>query len=163
MTSFETAFNWMMNSEDPKRLYAVEPDDPAGSHSIAGINSHAYWNEYLEIAALPQNERPAAVKNFYLTHFWNRWYAALTSDDLAKRVFDEAVNAGPETAVKLLQRALALKDDGMWGPLTVNGANEEPNIVVTFRVAREMHYREIVAKDPSKKRFLAGWLARARK
>ena len=101
------------------------------------------------------------MANFYQTEFWNEWYSQLTDDELAKRVLDMAVNGGPATAVKLLQRALAIKDDGLWGPNTVREANSEPNVVAMFTAARVAKYQAIAAANPANAHYLPQWLARA--
>ena len=163
MASFDVALNWTLDFEDPRREYAIVPDAPAGAHAIAGVNSVEQPEAYAIIAALPQAQRALSVETFYRHQFWNPWLAQLTSDDLAKRVFDAAVNMGGGTAVKLLKQSLALHADGLWTPLTIWEANAEPNAVEGFKQARAAHYRTIVAAQPQDAKYLAGWLARAMK
>jgi hypothetical protein len=168
MASFDIAFDWTMQWEDPHRTYKEAPDAaPAGfigkCFSIAGINSGAFPLDYRYIVSLPTEERAVPVKAFYRSHFWNQWLEQLQEDELAKRVYDMGVNAGLGTAVKLLQNCLAIHADGVLGPLTVKEANEHgPGLVDTYKAAREQHYREIVEKHPSNAQYLDGWLARAR-
>jgi lysozyme family protein len=177
MASFEIAYEWMMDNEDAGRKYALVPDDPPGAHAISGINSAAFPNDFEMIAAKPQAERGQWVKLFYHVRFWSptpscpTWYAQLLSDEVAKRVFDAAVNMGEGTAVKLLQTAIeaaagiSIGVDGEWGPATLHGANNcNPDMLsAAFRRARVAHYREIVLKNPAKGKFLDNWLARAGK
>jgi len=168
MADFDVAFNWMMDAEDRSRKYAVVPDYPPGSHAISGINSSSFPGAYQAIAALPQSTRGPAIENFYRTSFWNQWFSQLTSDELAKRVFDMAVNGGPGTAVKLLQEAIGdcgqtVSIDGKWGPNTVAAANActESEIVLAFKAARAQRYRDIVERNPAESGFLDAWLTRA--
>lgn len=154
MADFEICCSWMLDNEDPARAYAIVSDDPPGAHAISGINSAKFPQEYAAIAALPQNERGPAVEQFYQTHFWNKWIEQLIDNELAKRELDASVNMGEGTAVKCLQNALAIKADGAWGPITVSEANSEPNIVITFKAARLLHYKDIVAKNPSLAHYL---------
>jgi lysozyme family protein len=162
----------MLSNEDPAHAYAVVPDAPPGAHAISGINSAAFPSQFEAIEALQQNQRGPAVQNFYQTQFWNKWFAQLVSDEVAKRVFDASVNMGPGTAVNLLQQAVndsspatVLNEDGQWGPKTVGAANAcDPVALVTaFKGARAFHYECIVKANPADEKYLAGWLARAEK
>jgi lysozyme family protein len=175
MSSFDVAFQFLMDNEDAARAYAVVPDAPPGAHAISGINSAAFPGEFEAIAALAQNERALAVEQFYERNFWNQWYAQLTSDEVAKRVFDAAVNAGSVAAVKCLQEAVnfdceyhmcphaQILVDGCWGPVTVEAANncDPVDLVSAFQQARVAHYKAIVAANPADAVYLAAWAARA--
>lgn len=161
MASFGIALQWTLDFEDPQRKYAVEPD--VGGYAVAGVNSHVFPQDYVEIAAAPVDARPALVATFYRTHFWNKWLEQLTGDELAKRVFDAGVNMGTGTAVKLLQAALQCPVDGTWGPLTMQAANTRPEAVEAFKTYRCEHYRFIAEHDATKQKYLVGWLSRAGK
>lgn len=168
MANFDVCFNWMMDNEDRRRSYQTVPDYPPGSSAISGINSHAYPNQFASILAIPQNQRGPAVQEFYQVNFWNQWFGQLSYDDVAKRVFDAAVNMGPATAVKLLQIAVGFNTsdvDGAWGPHTVSAANvmSSPALVNAFQSARTEHYRQIVDRNPSEGIYLPAWIARAEK
>jgi len=110
------------------------------------------------------------VQAFYQAHFWNGWFAQLNADELAKRVFDFAVNGGSGTAVKTLQQAMnalgsRLTVDGGWGPNTISAANSaDPNAAVqAFIAARVAHYQAIVTANQADAKYLSDWLARARR
>ena len=164
MALFSTALAWTLdNWEDPTHEYKIEPDAPPGAFAIAGVNSVENAVAYHLIAAAEQDERAPLVAHFYENTFWNKWFEQLTSDDLAKRVFDAAVNMGGGTAVRLLKQSLAIHADGVWTPLTVSEANAEPNAVEGFKHTRAAHYRAIVAAQPQDAKYLAGWTARAMK
>jgi lysozyme family protein len=152
---------------------AQAPDAaPAGCvgpcYAITGINSGAWPQDFAAIAALPQDQRMSAVHDFYQAHFWNNWYDQLATDDVAKRVFDFAVNGGSGTSVKTLQRAInavggSVATDGGWGPSTVGAANATDQAALTqaFIAQRAAHYQAIVAANPADQKYLNGWLARA--
>ena len=171
MASYEIAFEWLMTSEDPLQAHKAVPDAPPGAFAISGINSHAFPVQFQRIAALPQDSRAAAVRDFYQAMFWSNWLAQLESDDIAKRVFDAAVNMGPETAVELLQTAIETVSgitggvDGQWGPVTLQRANGcNPDLLAAaFRLARCAHYSAIVKAKPALARYLSSWLVRANK
>jgi len=178
MANWQVAFDWMMDNEDAARACATVRDAcPEGitgpCFAISGINSGAWPDQYTAIAALDDpDDREILVKEFYEDHFWNPWYSQLTSDDVAKRVFDAAVNMGEETAVKLLQQAVnsfhvgnPLTVDGGWGPNTLTAVNavNPATLVAAFKNARCAHYEAIVAANPAKAKFLNQWIARAEK
>jgi lysozyme family protein len=173
MADFDVAFQWAMQFEDPLMACEQVPDAaPAGvpgpCYAISGVNSGAWPAQFASIAAVPQNQRAAAVAAFYQAEFWNTWFTQLVSDDLAKRVFDFSVNAGSATAVKTLQQAVnasggSLAVDGGWGPLTLGAANaaDAATLVAAFIQARVAHYEALAAADPADVVYLRGWLARA--
>jgi hypothetical protein len=181
MANFATALAWTLdNWEDPTHEYKITPDAPPGAFAIAGVNSVENPVAYNLIAAAEQDERAPLVANFYQNVFWNQWLEQLTSDDLAKRVFDAAVNMGSGTAVKLLQDAVNtiilpldgaksfVVDDGQWGPQTLHGVRlccdpSDSPLVRAFQNARADHYRAIVAAQPQDAKYLTGWLTRALK
>lgn len=169
MANFTTAYEFMMDNEDPEREYREVPD--VGGQAISGINSAAFPEDFAAIAATPQAQREIQVGIFYRRVFWNQWISQLVSDDLAERVFDAAVNMGSGTAVKLLQRAVntlqteQIATDGTWGPATVAAANTPHSdlVVVAFIQQRKRHYQAIVAMKPELSKYLVAWLARAGK
>ena len=172
MADFLISYEWMLNNEDTAHSYAVVPDAPPGAHAISGINSSSFPSQFEAIQAIPQNQRGPAVQNFYQTQFWNQWFQQLTSDEVAKRVYDASVNMGGGTAVYLLQQAVndsspatVLNEDGLWGPKTVGASNacDPVALVAALKSARVFHYECIVKANPSDQEYLADWVARAEK
>ena len=177
MADWNIAYNWMMDNEDAARACAQVPDACPGGvagpcFAISGINSGAWPVEFAAIAAEDQASREPLVQQFYENHFWNGWYAQLNSDELCKRVFDFAVNAGSGASVRCLQQAVnsfTLSDplavDGGWGPKTVAATNmcNQATLVAAFQQQRVAYYQAIVAASPGKAIYLNAWIARARK
>jgi hypothetical protein len=88
---------------------------------------------------------------------------------LQAHVFDIAVNSGPKTGIKLLQRALnrlgaGIKEDGVLGPVTKAAAAAYPasDINRTLVEVRLRFYDDIVAADPRQGAFINGWRKRAK-
>ena len=83
--------------------------------------------------------------------------------ELKTQIIDNAVLSGPVNAVKDLQRALKVRQDGLLGPNTlrridsVGGATVRQRLVVT----RTLRLAKIAAKDSSQNVFLVGWLKRS--
>lgn len=91
---------------------------------------------------------------------WLRW-----------AVVDAAVNHGPRAAKKLVQRALGVKDDGDWGPLTRQALFQANQRKLAVRVCtmRQRLYAAIVASNladedrdgiPDNVEFIKGWTDR---
>lgn len=111
---FQTAFDRLIGHEggysnrDPK-------DDPGGETNW-GISKRSY--PHLNIKALTRED----AKAIYLRDFWQRIHADQLYGSVAYQTFDFAVNSGIETAIRKLQAALGVADDGHWGPITAAAA-----------------------------------------
>lgn len=95
--------------------YTDGRDDPGGEANW-GISKRAYPSA--NIRDLTRDD----AKALYRQDFWNRIHADELYDGVAFQVFDFAVNSGIETAVRKLQAALGVADDGYWGPVTIAAA-----------------------------------------
>lgn len=174
VSQFSIAFAFLMTNEDPLMACEIKPDAPGkwdntvsprvwnGAHVISGINSAAFPTQFAAIAAVPQEERLPEVMSFYQTIFWNKWYSEIVSDEVAKRVFDSAVNQGPATGVKIVQNAVnslggaQIESDGGWGPVTVAAVNNQNSamLVNAFKAQRLAKYQETVDKNPALAHYL---------
>lgn len=110
---FQTVFDRVIGHE---RGYVNDPADPGGETQW-GISKRAY--PHLDIKTLTREH----AKDIYRTDFWQRVHADTLPDGVAFQLFDFAVNSGIETAVRYLQRALGVADDGHWGPRSQKAAN----------------------------------------
>jgi len=144
--------------------FVDDPDDPGGRTKY-GISQRAYPDE--DIACLTE---PRALE-IYLNDYW----LPLLLDDIedqptANYIFDMAVNHGRRRAVRIAQQAAnvlgaGLEADGRMGPLTldaINDVNLEQYLEELFHV-RVDFYEDIVRRRPSSRKFLRGWLRRARR
>lgn len=84
------------------------------------------------------------------------------------QVFDIAVNSGPRTSIRLLQRALnrcgaGVKEDGVLGPATRAAAASYSGADINCELVgvRLRFYDDIVAGDPRQRAFIDGWRKRA--
>lgn len=112
-------------------------------------------------------EHAAAI---YRSQWWDRYqYHLLTSQRLATKLLDTAVNVGAYQAHKMLQRALRqrgsdLAVDGVLGPLTRRDANLAGDCAVEpLKQQQEAFYIELVDTKPRYEPFLSGWIRRARR
>lgn len=104
--NFDTAFVRLLGNEG---RYSFNPADPGGETNF-GISKRSYPDT--DIKALTVD----GAKAIYLRDFWNPIGDA---DPAIKfQVFDFAVNSGISTAIRKLQAAIRVADDGHWGPVS---------------------------------------------
>lgn len=89
---------------------------------------------------------------------------------LALILFDQAVNSGPITAIRVLQIVLnrffspekPLKVDGLLGPKTLEAVSASPKNLLCRRLMQEfqIRYVQICKSDITQLAFLEGWIRR---
>lgn len=83
-------------------------------------------------------------------------------------IFDMGYNAGPATAIKLVQSMIGVNGDGKIGPFTDRAYSEYLQDHGIEYAAREycdhriQYYERIIVKRPSNAKYRRGWQARAR-
>lgn len=137
-----------------------DPHDPGGcTHD--GIIQREY-DKYRQSGGEPLQSVYLAstdeVNDIYYTNYWLPHCPQLqTGLDLC--FFDQCVNEGPFEAIKLLQRALGITADGLWGDQTlaaVKAIANVPNIISAYSQARKNFYISL----PRYRYFGAGWIRR---
>jgi lysozyme family protein len=148
MAAFDTAFDRLIGNEGG---YVNDARDPGGETQW-GISKRAYPN--VDIRNLTRDQ----AKAIYRRDFWDRINADQLYDGVAYQVFDFAVNSGIDTAVRKLQRALGVADDGHWGPVSAAAANamSEPDQIMLLNAER-LDYMRKLSTWPT---FGAGWAGR---
>lgn len=131
--------------------YVNDPTDPGGETNF-GISKRAYPN--LNIKTLTRDQ---AVQ-IYWTDFWQLIKADAMPSVLAYQVLDFAVNSGISTALRKLQVALGVADDGHWGPVTQAAVIATQPAVLTFNFLAER--LDFMRKLSNWKSAGAGWSAR---
>ena len=112
-----------------------------------------------DLRLLRQPEARAIYATFYLH---GPGIGQIADPRLRELVLDFAVHSGPGRAVRALQQALGIEDDGDLGPETLEAlAQQDPAEVWLAVWKRRLRFLcGLVAADPSKVRFLAGWVNR---
>ncbi len=113
--TFDQVFDKLINHEGG---YVFNPHDPGGETKF-GISKRSY--PHLDIHSLTL----ADAKTIYRRDFWDRAQCDKLHPDLAFDLFDGAVNSGIGQAIRWLQRAVGVADDGVVGPLTLASINRE--------------------------------------
>lgn len=160
LSNFNDSFELLIKSEGG---YVNNPLDPGGETNL-GVTKAA-WAAYLrrpiaagEMKALTKE----VVKPFYKTQYWDKVQGDLLPKGLDYLAFDFAVNAGSGQCAKFLQRACGATEDGQIGSSTMGKlATMRPReLIDNFSEIKRRFYKDIVARKPEQKVFLAGWLRR---
>ena len=173
MADFRSAFVRTLKFEGG---YSNDPND-RGGETYRGIARKAWpsWEGWvtvdnLKYANLPLDDNrqlQVQVEDFYRKNFWNPIKGDSLPDPVASELFDCAVNCGIGTAVKFLQRAIGVSDDGVFGTntfraVTTHLLRDGPGVLVeNLKAQRRERYARIAENDPSQAKFLRGWLRRA--
>lgn len=92
-------------------------------------------------------------------NYWDRWKAdTIKSQAIANTLVDWVWGSGL-WGIKIPQRILGVKDDGVVGPKTLEALNAQNASVFLDKLylARFNFLDGIVASNPSQKRFIKGW------
>lgn len=99
--------------------FVDHPKDPGGATNFGITQRVARAHGYMgDMRDLPQS----TAISIYRTDYWAPIKADQLPDALRFHVFDAAVNSGPSQAVKWLQRAAGVAQDGIIGPRTLAAA-----------------------------------------
>jgi lysozyme family protein len=117
-----------------------------------GISAAAY--PALDIAALTLD----AAKAIYRLDYWQRISADALPADVAELAFDAAVNQGQSAAIRLLQAAAGVTQDGVLGPHTLAAlaAMKPDTLFVELWARRAVRY----ANDNQVTTYGLGWFRR---
>lgn len=100
--------------------YSNNPADPGGE-TMYGVTfrvARAYGYTG------PMRDLPwQTAMGIYAKNYWAPIKADQLPDSLRFHVFDAAVNSGPGQAVKWIQRAAGITQDGLIGPQTISAAS----------------------------------------
>jgi lysozyme family protein len=165
MSDFLQAFERMIVNEGGYKLHTVSGD--RGGMTYAGI-ARNYWPNWPGWSYLDNQDTPPAemVRGFYRSNFWTPLrLEEVESQDVARTLFDFAVNAGVGTAAKLAQIVIGTTPDGKIGPKTLAALNNyDPELFLArYALAKLARYEQIVTKNRSQGKFLLGWVRRTLK
>lgn len=139
--------------------FVDDPRDPGGATNL-GITraTLAAWRgrrvTRAEVRALKVSEAKAIYRRLY----WD----AVRGDDLPSGLdavmFDHAVNSGPRAAVVTLQKALRVKADGRFGPVTLHALKAAHIRILISEMCRRR--RSFLARLKTFRWFGRGWTRR---
>jgi len=144
--------------------YANVKDDPGGATNM-GITQNTYntWRKKKELplqtVKLLTHEEAAEI---YAVLYWIPSHADRVPWPMSVAVFDAGVNCGTLTAIKFLQRAAGVSDDGIWGPKTAEAVAALDPKAGALKVCEQriLYYDRIIQRNPKLEKFRKGWLNR---
>lgn len=147
MIDFDVAFSRLIGIEGG---YVNDPADPGGETKF-GISKRAYPD--VDIASLTIDQ----AKALYRRDFWDP--LTDTPPAIKFQVFDFAVNSGMQTAIRKLQAAVGVADDGHWGPASAAALAKmnQADVVMLYVAERLDFWRKLKNWPDSGK----GWAGRA--
>ena len=144
--------------------YSFNAADPGGETNF-GICKREY--PQVDIKSLTRDE----AVTIYFRDWWRRYRYSDLPGPIGAKLFDLAVNIGPEHAARCLQRALRacglrVDEDGLIGEKTRAAAPAANQIALMAALRSEAagYYRVLVASQREghgRSEFLNGWLNRA--
>lgn len=172
MAKFESAIPIILQHEGGAK-FTQTPGDRGGATKYGiTLATLRRWRgkrvQARDVKALTQEEAEKIYRLFY-------WEACrcdeIVNQDVATKVFDVAVNCGPERSARIVQKACSFllasatkcPIDGVIGPKTITtinvlGRTELLKGIIRFQ--RE-HYERIISRDPTQEKFRRGWMNRA--
>jgi lysozyme family protein len=129
------------------RNFSNDPHDPGGE-TMCGIIQREY-DIYRKSKGLPLQDVRHLTRDEGADIYYNSYWlpeCPKLAPGLDLCFFDEAVNAGPHAATKILQRALGISADGLWGVQTEMAVMSVQDVLATiksFTQFREAYYRAL--------------------
>ena len=127
------------------------------SQGLAGDLNHDGDVDIADVKMMTQQD----AEGFYRRCWWDKYnYGAILAQAVATKVFDMAVNLGAPRAHKIVQSVLGVVADGVLGPKTLNELNSQPSlkVILNLQNTQAQFYRDLVAANPARQKFLQGWL-----
>lgn len=150
---FDDAFDQLMVFEGGEKVTRIPGD--SGGVTKWGISSKAFPE--LDIAKLTRED----AKHIYKESYWNPCKCGMGLNPVIEYImFDTAVNMGVGTAIRMLQEAAGVIEDGVLGPFTISKSTRVDK--ERFALYRMYRYAGIVSKNPVQAKFLAGWASRVK-
>ena len=154
--NFADAFSKLIDPQH-EGAYSNLPGDPGGETmygiTIAVARSNGYQGD---MRSMPRD----TAASIYQAKYWAAAGCDAVPDVLKFDLFDMAVNQGVPSAVKALQHAVGVTEDGALGPMTIQAvlATLPVRLLFRFDAARLVHYAE--NSDTQLLAFGRGWLRR---
>jgi lysozyme family protein len=171
MASFDLAIPTILKHEGG---LVNHPNDPGGITNF-GISLRALLEKNdrqfdinkdgkLDAEDIKKMTLKAAIE-FYRKYYWHPLFDQITSQEVATKYFDMAVNMGQRQATIIVQRALnnftLVRTDGILGPITLANINSRERLLPFIQLEHGRFYVNLVNGNRKFQPFLLGWLNRA--
>lgn len=155
-TTFDLAFEALLGHEgEYLSAEAARRQGDSGGETRYGISKAAYPSE--DIAHMTRER----AKLLYRRDYWGPAGCEVVPAAIKFDLFDTAVNSGVKTAVRLLQKAAGVAEDGDLGPRTLEALQSMPpdRLRLRFSACR----RQLWANLKNWQQFGRGWTLRQAK
>ena len=147
--------------------YVDNPKDPGGATNF-GITRKtlARWRQVSPWWKLPKSQvrtiKQPEVKAIYRALYWDRCRASIIPVGLDYALFDFAVNSGASRAIRNLQAIVGVRQDGIVGPVTLNGIENFESSRGIFELIEKLTSKRLGFLRSLKtfKTFGRGWIKR---
>lgn len=135
--------------------FTLNPDDDGNwTGGREGVGELKGTNLGISAASYPSVDIKGLTRDQAIAIYHRDYWQAIRGDELPPALgiltFDMAVNGGPGAAIRLLQRALRVEDDGKLGPVTLAKAQA----VTDARDAATRYTRERILHYVTMRRWL---------
>lgn len=149
--TFDQAFDALLGHEGG---YSRHPDDPGGE-TMWGVTARVARSEGYqgEMRLMPRE----CAKAIYKKRYWDTVRADEMPAPVRYALFDAAVNSGVVQAVRWMQRAAGVGEDGVIGPVTMKAVAADPARVAVRMLAFRLDF---MTSLPTWGAFGRGWARR---
>jgi lysozyme family protein len=150
--NFDQAFDTLIGFEGG---YANDSRD-SGGETMWGITRRVAIQEGYQgdMHLLPRD----TAKAIYKKRYWDAMRTDNMPDALKYSLFDAAVNSGVGQAIKWLQRAMDVGEDGVLGPLTLDAAQRANGLRLAVKLNAER--LDFMTSLPTWSAYGKGWSRR---
>ena len=145
------------------KVYPLPKADGGGTFEIAGINDRYHPKAANYLKSLLDNNKHAAAENYikkYLIEYTDIVKAWTEEPAIEAFLRDTAFNRGPKGALRILQIALQLADDGKFGPITkaalAKAMKNISELLDNLRMARETYEIRVAPPVGARAKFWSG-------
>jgi len=147
-TDWGVGINFVLEQEGG---YVNDPNDPGGETRY-GISKKSFPDLDIKNLTIQQ------AKEIYRIYYWTPCKCDELPTMFAIALFDSAVNQGVGTAIRIMQRAVSVKDDGVIGPITLSAVRNAKPRARTLMLARRMEaYCKLMAEKPNLLVYALNW------
>ncbi len=138
--SFERALKFVLSQEGG---YSDNAKDPGGATNL-GITQATLskWRGHKVARNEVQTLGVKEASTIYRRNYWQACKCDQLPPALAFLMFDAAVNQGVSRAIKILQKSIDTKVDGIIGPQTLDAVKKRDpkRLIIEFAARRMRHY-----------------------
>ena len=150
--NFDQAFDILLRHEGGFSDHAADPGGKTRFGITEAVAREAGYRG--DMRELPVD----LAKRIYKDRYWDAVRAEELPEAVRYAVFDAAVNSGPRQAIRWLQRAVGVRDDGVIGPITLSAVRAtDPQALLRRMLSARLR---LMTDLPTWPTFGRGWARR---